>query len=336
MADMNPKKNDAMQTPIAFSWHFLKPNYWLIWLLAILLLPIVYLPLRVQLFFGKYLGLLCFHLLKSRRHTTLVNIKLCALTHDTDKKNLKSDNNSKPNNLKSDNNQQFAKQVFINAGQGIFESFSAWFRPNLFKDKVTINGLEHLLKAQQSGQAVLLLGAHYTLLDLGGLLCSWFFKADIVYRPQDNDLLQRFVFNARRRIFGTQIGFKNTRGIINSLKKRHVLWYTPDQDFGLRHGVLAPFFGVQAATITVPRRLAKIGNTSVMAVHFYRQKDANNQPNYHITITPALQNYPSDDEVADATRINQLLEGLIRKDVSQYMWFHRRFKNQPDGRNYYQ
>ncbi|MGM8888276.1 LpxL/LpxP family acyltransferase, partial [Psychrobacter sp. 1U2] len=40
----------------------------------------------------------------------------------------------------------------------------------------------------------------------------------------------------------------------------------------------------------------------------------------------------SNDEVADATRINEVLEGLIRIDPTQWMWFHRRFKNSPDGR----
>ena len=45
----------------------------------------------------------------------------------------------------------------------------------------------------------------------------------------------------------------------------------------------------------------------------------------------ALDNYPSGDDVADASRINAELEKLIRRSPEQYMWSHRRFKTRPEG-----
>jgi KDO2-lipid IV(A) lauroyltransferase len=59
-------------------------------------------------------------------------------------------------------------------------------------------------------------------------------------------------------------------------------------------------------------------------------------PHYHLSFSPVIDNYPSTDEVADATRVNRLLENYLRIDPTQYMWFHRRFKTQPDGTKYYQ
>ena len=35
--------------------------------------------------------------------------------------------------------------------------------------------------------------------------------------------------------------------------------------------------------------------------------------------------------VADAARINALLEGAVRKHPEQYLWMHRRFKTRPPG-----
>ena len=58
-------------------------------------------------------------------------------------------------------------------------------------------------------------------------------------------------------------------------------------------------------------------------------------PHYHISLSPVLDNYPSDDEIADAQRINNMFETIIKKDITQWMWFHRRFKTQADGTNYY-
>jgi len=233
-----------------------------------------------------------------------------------------------------------AKQVFVNQGIGVFETLCAWFRPNIFTRTVSISGLQHLVNAQNEQRPVILLGAHYTMLDLGGLLCAQFFPVDCMYRTQNNPLLDWFIYNGRTNIFGKQISSRDMRSLVTSIKAGHVIWYSPDQDYGLKQGVMAPFFGVPAATITASRRMAKLGSKThppaVMALHTYRQTPDNlprgKRPHYHLTITPELDNYPSRDEVADATRVNEVLEGLIRIDPTQWMWFHRRFKHGPNGR----
>ena len=69
-----------------------------------------------------------------------------------------------------------AKQVFVNQGIGVFETLCAWYRPNVFTRTVSISGLQHVVNAQNEGRPVILLGAHYTMLDLGGMLCTQFFR----------------------------------------------------------------------------------------------------------------------------------------------------------------
>lgn len=317
------------QTHIAdakpFQWAFLHPRYWGFWLVMAFMLPLIYLPLRIQFMIGRAFGKLVFTLVKRRVNDTLTNLKL-AFPNKTD-----------------DERQAIARQVFINQGIGIFESLCAWFRPNVFVRSFSISGLQHLVNAQKDGKAVILLGGHYTTLDLGGRLCTQFFGADCVYRPQNNPLLEWFIYNARRRIFDEQISSRDMKKLITRIKAGRVIWYSPDQDFGLEHGVMAAFFGVPAATITAQRRLAKMGDKSnppaVIMMDMVRQTPdfipSGRRPHYHITLSPALDNYPSTDEVADAERINRLVEANILKDVSQWMWFHRRFKNQADGTNYY-
>jgi KDO2-lipid IV(A) lauroyltransferase len=43
-----------------------------------------------------------------------------------------------------------------------------------------------------------------------------------------------------------------------------------------------------------------------------------------------MDNFPSDDPVADAAAFNLIIEDHIRKDPSQYFWVHRKFKGRPD------
>lgn len=294
-----------------FSSGFLAPRYWGVWLAIFILLPMAYLPWRLQCWIGRGLGNLIWRFGRRRRHDTLTNLALCFPEQNPEA------------------HQQMGREVFQNAGIGVFESLSAWLKPERFRRKVTISGLHHLVEAQQQNRSILLLGAHYTMLDLGGLLGSWFFNVDTVYRPQNNPLLEWIITRLRTPIYQEQIDHDDMRKLVRALKAKHVVWYTPDQDFGLKQGVMADFFGVPAATLTAQRRLARIDNSAVLAIHFCRQDDR--RPHYHLTITAPLTDYPSADELADAQRVNQLLEGLIRIAPTQYMWFHRRFKTRPEG-----
>ena len=52
---------------------------------------------------------------------------------------------------------------------------------------------------------------------------------------------------------------------------------------------------------------------------------------YTVEVSPPLDNFPSDDAVADLTRVNALLEAQVRKAPEQYWWVHRRFKTRPEG-----
>jgi KDO2-lipid IV(A) lauroyltransferase len=294
-----------------FRWSFLLPKFWGAWFGLMVLLLLTTLPWSVQRQLAYQLAKLAWKLAKSRRHTTLRNLSVCF-----------------PEWSATEVEQQ-AKRVFVDTLLGTFETLNAWYAPHWFKHRVSIEGLQHLQQAQQDGSGIILLGSHSTLLDAGGYICSQYFDPDVVYRPQNNPLLDWLIYNARRPIYGEQIDHDDIRFLIKRLKQGHIIWYSPDQDFGLKQGVMAPFFGVPAASVTAQRRLAKVSRAKVLSVHFYRIGEKN--PRYQIIIEPELDNYPTQDEIADATRVNQLLEMQLRRAPTQWMWFHRRFKTRPEG-----
>ncbi|MDH9218772.1 lipid A biosynthesis acyltransferase [Moraxella sp. K1664] len=317
-------KQTSMADKAPFQWEFLLPKYWGIWLALMIFLPLVYLPLRIQFWLGRKIGELAYMLIKRRVKDTLTNLTLAFPNKSDDEKVL------------------IAKQVFVNQGIGIFETLNAWFRPNVFKRTFSISGLQHLITAQKENKAVILLGGHFTTLDLGGRLCTQFFPADCLYRKQNNPLLEWFIYNGRRHIFDEQINSRDMKKLISRIKDSKVIWYSPDQDFGLEHGVMATFFGVPSATIIAQRRFASMNKKNppvFIAFDMIRQTPDNipkgKRPHYHISLSPVIENYPSDDEVADAQRINDIMEHSIKKDIAQWMWFHRRFKTQADGTDYY-
>ncbi|MCH7389590.1 lauroyl acyltransferase [Acinetobacter dispersus] len=293
-----------------FHWSFLLPKYWGIWFALTLLMIFAILPWAIQWRLAERLSKLAWTALKSRRKTTIRNLELC-FPEKSEQEILAA-----------------AKQVFFNMMLGLFEALNAWYSPRWFKNRMHIQGLEHLKSAE--GKGVLLIGTHTTLLDAGGFACGYFFDLDVVYRPQNNPLLDMLISRCRSTIYQNQISKDDMKGLISNLKHGHAIWYSPDQDFGLKQGVMAPFFGVQAATVTAHRRLIKITKAVAIPLYFYRDGDIRN-PQYHVVLEPALENFPSPNEVEDATRVNLVIENQIKMYPTQYMWFHRRFKTRPSG-----
>lgn len=298
--------------PGVFQWSFLLPQYWGIWIGIAFLMILAVLPWAVQRRLAVFLGNTAFKYLKSRRKTAVRNLEVCFPEW--------------PAAQVQDN----ARQVFTDQMIGIFETLNAWYCPQWFNGRVSIQGLEHLQKAQEGGAGVLLLGTHSTLLDAGGYLCSRYFPMGAVYRPQNNRLLDMLVYRCRGASYSCQIDHDDMRGLIRQLKNGQAIWYSPDQDFGLKQGVMAPFFGVPAATVTAHRRLMKLSKASAVPLYFYRSGDIRD-PRYHVLLEPALDNFPSEDEAADALRVNKIIENQLRIAPTQYMWFHRRFKTRPEG-----
>lgn len=298
--------------PGQFQWSFLLPKYWGIWIGIIFLMMLALLPWAIQHRLATWLGNVCFKQLKSRRKTTLRNLEVCFPEWTVEE-------------LEAN-----ARLVFVDQMLGVFETLNAWYTPQWFQGRVQIEGLEHIEQAKAEGKGALLLGTHSTLLDAGGYLCAQYFEPDVVYRPQNNPLLDMLIYRCRATIYANQIDHDDMRGLVRKLKDGHAIWYSPDQDFGLKQGVMAPFFGVPAATVTAHRRLLKMTKAAAIPLYFYRTGDIKD-PRYQVLIEAPVDNLPSDDEVNDATRVNKIIENQLRIAPTQYMWFHRRFKTRPEG-----
>ena len=270
------------------------------------------LPWAIQHRLATVIGNIAFNQLKSRRKTAIRNLELCFPEWT------------------SEQVQENTRHVFVDQMIGIFETLNAWYCPQWFKGRVSIEGLEHLQKAQAEGKGVLLLGTHSTLLDAGGYLCAQYFEPDVVYRPQNNPLLDMLIYRCRATIYANQIDHDDMRGLIRHLKNGRAIWYSPDQDYGLKQGVMAPFFGTPAATVAAHRRLIKMTKAAAIPLYFYRDGNIAN-PQYKVLIEAPVENLPSEDEVDDATRVNKIIESQLRIAPTQYMWFHRRFKTRPEG-----
>lgn len=271
------------------------------------------LPFLLQIRVGQLLGTLSYYLARHRRHVCEVNLRLCFP------------------DLTAVEHRRLVKKTFLSSGIGLIEIAISWYRePNAYRHRVTVSGMGNLEQAKAQGRGVLLLCAHFTTLEICGFLFTLFQEMDASYRPNKNPLFNAAMFNGRKRHHQGIIDRKDVRGALRSLKAGHILWYAPDQDYGARHSVFVPFFGTPAATITATSRFAKANNSAVVFFSHYRNED---NSGYHLSFSPMLENYPSDDDEEDAMTINTLVEDAVRKHPDQYLWLHKRFKTQADGKS---
>lgn len=262
---------------------------------------------------GRGMGLALYYFGRDRRYITETNIRLCFPE------------------LSAAEQQALVKETFINNGIGLTEMAAGWFRSHAYFSKlVTVKGLDLLQQACDRGKGVLLVGAHYTTLDLGAALFPQIAPLACTYRPNRNPLFDAFILKGRLRNSGA-FDRSDIRGIFRFLRGSNILWYAPDQDYGPKHVVFAPFFGQRAATITATSRFARHNDSAVMIVRYHRLP-GRGRKRYELEFSPVPDSFPSGDDVVDATLINACLEKAIRHYPAQYIWLHKRFKTQPGGK----
>ncbi|KGJ95534.1 LpxL/LpxP family Kdo(2)-lipid IV(A) lauroyl/palmitoleoyl acyltransferase [Colwellia psychrerythraea] len=294
-----------------FKLSFLLPKYWLTWVGVFILYTISWLPFKLQLFMGRMLGRLLMKLGSKRKHVALTNLRLCFPEKSEDELQI------------------LLKKNFENTGIALFETGMGWWWPDWrVKRKFKVKGLEHLEKARREGNGVLLLAMHYLSVEMNARGVGYGHPMVVFYRPHNNQLMEFFQFRGRGRSNKYMLGKRDVKGLMKALRDGEACIYLPDQDYGRNRSVFVPFFGVKdAATTTGTLIFARQKNVETMMIIPVRNDDGSG---YTLEIMPPLEDFPTKDNIADVTRINQELEKAISRKPEQYMWLHRRFKTRPN------
>ncbi|TVZ37927.1 KDO2-lipid IV(A) lauroyltransferase [Alteromonadaceae bacterium 2753L.S.0a.02] len=298
---------------VKFQKKLLHPRYWLSWFGMLLWwLFVQLLPLSAQFFLGNKLGDLLVKLNVSRTRIARRNIEVCFP------------------GMPQNEQENLVRGTLRATGIGVFESGAAWFWPNWrLRRHFELKGYEHLKAVEDRHQGVLFMGIHFTPIEIGAACVNTATSIDGFYRPHTNAVYE--YVQALGRIWRNKksqvIPNGDVRGIVKALRQGRTVNYAPDQDYGKRRSVFAPFFGIQTATVKAPAQLAKAGNAEV--VPWVTRRIGSNQ--YEIEIYPPLTSQLGKGDEADAAVINAFVEARVRECPEQYLWVHRRFKTRPDG-----
>jgi len=269
----------------------------------------VFIPFRLQVFFGKIIGKLIYPFMTELRKTAYSNISNCFPEKKQPQVTL------------------LVKQHFEAIGISLFETANAYYASDKkIKKMLTINNEQHFTEALKKEGGIILLCSHFMPLMLGSRALLIKHTIANIYRPQNNQLFDQVMVRGYVKNGAVMIKSTDTRSIMKAINNSLPIWYAPDQDLGKNNSIFAPLFGIQTATTTATSRLAKNNNTRVIPYSFLRTKYG-----YEMSFDKPLKNYPSGDAIKDASKTNQILEKQILKNPEQYLWIHRRFKTRPDG-----
>jgi KDO2-lipid IV(A) lauroyltransferase len=278
----------------------------LLWLLH-------WLPLPLLGALGRGLGALLWVVGKKRRRIALRNLELCLPE------------------LKEDERQALAQEHFAWLGRSLLERSVLWYAsPARLRRLIQVEG--DVLLAERSERPVMWLVPHFLGLDVAGAATQLFQTRRVgsIYQQQSSAVFDAAMKAGRLRFGNAEIYPRSdsARPLMRAIKRGDAFFNLPDMDFGERDAAFVPFFGIQAATLLAPSRMARALDMVVQPVVAELLPGGRG---YKVRFLAPWSDFPTTDAVADTRRMNRWIEAEVRANPAQYLWVHKRFKTRPAG-----
>ena len=240
------------------------------------------------------------------------------------KKIIENNLNKFDTSLTSEKINKISKEMWGNYGRILSEyPYISNFRKGDLDKYIKIENVERLEEVKR-GQPVVFISAHFSNFELLAMVIE---KTGVnlsaIYRPLNNKMVNSIMEPLRKKyICKKQIkkGLNGVREALKYFKKGISIAIMIDQR--VSEGERINFFNYPAHTTTIPSQFVKKFGCKIQPVHIERYDKINFKISFDEQIT-------MDDNADDAfisLRLNQWLEEKIRKNPSQWIWSHDRWK----------
>ena len=272
-----------------------------------------WLPLSLQAALGRGLGRVLHAVGGSRRRIALRNVELC-----------------RPD-LSAPERAALVREHFGWLARSLVERGLLWYAaPARLETLIHVEGDIGL--AERSERPVMWLVPHFVALDVAGAATQLFQRRQVasIYQAQSNAVFDAAMRRGRLRFGRGRLFARSERALplVRAVRAGDAFFNLPDMDFGARDAAFVPFFGVSAATLLAPARMAR---SLRMVVQPVVAEILPGGAGYRVRFLEPWLDFPGDDDVAAAARMNRWIEHEIRRNPAQYLWVHRRFKTRPAG-----
>ena len=274
---------------------------------------IVSLPIKVNLFLGKGLGIMGYYLLKKKRRRALKNLKI-AFGGQFPEEKL----------------EHIVRKAFISLSLTIVETlYIPRINPRYINKHVRIENLRYLDDALKKGHGVILLAYHLGNWELANITCGLQgYAYKVIVNEQRYPLLNNLL-NRYRELKGCKTIPRGValREILRGLKTNEVVAMVGDQ--GGKEGELNNFFGLPTSTPTGFARFAFATGACIIPAIIVRER----RFSHRIILEKPLSIDETKDEKENLTQClrqsNAILERAIRHYPQEYFWFYKIWKYSP-------
>ena len=187
-----------------------------------------------------------------------------------------------------------------------------------------VNGKEVLEKLKKENKKAVFISGHFNNFELMAMQIS---KQGIdlaaIYRPLNNIFLNKKMESIRKKfICKNQIkkGIAGTREIIKFIKNGYSIALMIDQR--VSEGIESKFFNKKAFTTTIPAQLHLKYGLEIVPVYIERK----NKHYFTVYFYEPLSFDNNKDQIYITNKLNNVLENLILRNPSQWIWTHDRWK----------
>lgn len=279
----------------------------LLWLLHLL-------PLPLLAALGRALGRVLYGLAHARRRIAERNIQRCLPAWDAARQ------------------QALVREHFEYLGRSLLERGVLWWSsPERLRRLITVEGDVGL--ADRTEGRFMWLVPHFLALETAGVAVQLFQQRHVTafYQQQSNEVFDDAIRRGRLRFGRCTVHTRhdNALKLLRDMRQGAAFLNLPDMDFGLKDSAFVDFFGVPAATLLAPARMARSMQLTVQPVLTLMLPDGRG---YVVEFLPPWADWPAADEDEVATRrLNAWIEQQVIAHPAQYLWVHRRFKTRPPG-----
>ena len=216
------------------------------------------------------------------------------------------------------------KDMWGNYGRILSEyPFISSFRKGNLDEYIKIENKERLEEIKR-GQPVVFVSAHFNNFELMAMIIE---KAGVnlsaVYRPLNNKMVNSIMEPLRKKYICKNQIKKGINGVKKSLmffKQGVSIAIMIDQR--VSEGEMINFFNYPAYTTTIPAQFVKKFGCKIQPVHIERYEKIN----FKITFDEQINIDENANIASISLKLNQWLENKIKKNPSQWIWTHNRWK----------
>jgi KDO2-lipid IV(A) lauroyltransferase len=275
-----------------------------------------FLPRRVCLLIGSWIGLLASVLLVKDRYKAMRHLSLVY-----------------GDSLSVEERRRIVRKLYINAARNIADviRFRDHFESEI-KPLVTVEGAEHFKRAFDKGRGLIGVTGHIGNFELvAAWVASEGFSTAVIGRKMYDERLDRLLVENRKGTGMVNIATTDSpRVIVKWLKQGNALGVLIDNDSMRVRGTFVPMFNRLANTPIGQSVLGLRTGAAFVPMACVRTAD----DRYRLIFRPEVTIEPTGDQERDVYEITfactRELERFIMEYPDQWIWFHNRWHTRPE------